>query len=383
MAEKYTQAEIDEMGKKGEAFGPDDDGHYSYPIGDEEDLDNAIHAVGRGNADHDAIRKYIIGRAKDLSLSSKIPDNWNSDGSLSDAKAAPGTLEWRRKRAEEMAGSTNRSWSVERVELRKSADDGMLHLTGYASTTNTPYDMGWYTEQIARGAFKKTLSENPDVVLNLNHGNAGSGLPIARTKAGNLKLSEDSKGLRVEAALDPEDLDVQLLARKMDSGNLDGQMSFAFRATRQEWDEDYTDRCITECDIHRGDVSVVTQGANPTTSSSIRSWDDLVGAAVEMRSASDIPEDRRAVLEQLIATAKVEDRVGKTISKATKAKVQSAIDALAGLIGDGDDGDDDGDQQNAAPTSGPGPTPAPETASLPLPDNISRALVQLAAARAR
>jgi hypothetical protein len=54
----------------------------SYPIADAEDLDNAIKAVGRGNADHDAIRSHIIKRAKALGLSERIPDNWNSDGSV-------------------------------------------------------------------------------------------------------------------------------------------------------------------------------------------------------------------------------------------------------------------------------------------------------------
>ena len=54
----------------------------SYPIADAEDLSNAIHAVGRGGADHDSIRKHIMARAKALGLSSKIPDNWNGDGSM-------------------------------------------------------------------------------------------------------------------------------------------------------------------------------------------------------------------------------------------------------------------------------------------------------------
>ena len=54
----------------------------SYPIADSEDLDNAIHAVGRGGADHDAIRAHIIKRAKALGLTSRIPDNWGADGSL-------------------------------------------------------------------------------------------------------------------------------------------------------------------------------------------------------------------------------------------------------------------------------------------------------------
>jgi hypothetical protein len=49
------------------------------------DLDNAIHAVGRGEqggTSGNAIRLHIIKRAAALKLSSKIPDTWNSDGSL-------------------------------------------------------------------------------------------------------------------------------------------------------------------------------------------------------------------------------------------------------------------------------------------------------------
>lgn len=78
-ADKYKQADRDEMAKSGEAM-PDG----SYPIRDAEDLDNAIRAVGRGGADHDEIRRHIIKRAKALDLESRIPDDWGSDGSLQD-----------------------------------------------------------------------------------------------------------------------------------------------------------------------------------------------------------------------------------------------------------------------------------------------------------
>lgn len=78
--EKYSADDRKRMAGNGQAM---DDG--SYPIADAEDLDNAIHAVGRGNADHDSIRAHIIKRAAALGLSSRIPDNWNSDGSLQSA----------------------------------------------------------------------------------------------------------------------------------------------------------------------------------------------------------------------------------------------------------------------------------------------------------
>jgi ATP-dependent protease ClpP protease subunit len=74
---KYNTDDRKRMAASGQAM-PDG----SYPIADEEDLRNAIHAVGRGGADHDAIRRHIIKRARALGASSQIPDNWNSDGSL-------------------------------------------------------------------------------------------------------------------------------------------------------------------------------------------------------------------------------------------------------------------------------------------------------------
>jgi hypothetical protein len=80
-ADKYDTDDRKRMASSGEAM-PDG----SYPVADAEDLDNAIHAVGRGGADHDAIRAHIIKRAQALGLSSKIPDDWNSDGSLKSAE---------------------------------------------------------------------------------------------------------------------------------------------------------------------------------------------------------------------------------------------------------------------------------------------------------
>jgi ATP-dependent Clp endopeptidase proteolytic subunit ClpP len=77
-AEKYSADDRKRMAANGQAMPPDG----AYPIADEEDLGNAIHAVGRGGADHDTIRAHIIKRAKALGLASRIPDNWNSDGSL-------------------------------------------------------------------------------------------------------------------------------------------------------------------------------------------------------------------------------------------------------------------------------------------------------------
>lgn len=91
---KYTAADKKALLDKGHAIA-NENGDPSYPIEDEEDLDNAIKAVGRGGSDHDGIRKYIMGRAKALGLSAKIPDSWNPDGSLKEQDSAAVSTESR------------------------------------------------------------------------------------------------------------------------------------------------------------------------------------------------------------------------------------------------------------------------------------------------
>lgn len=57
-----------------------------FQIRNGDDLDKAIRAVGRVQPPTDEargkVRRFIIRRARELNLSSRIPDNWNADGSL-------------------------------------------------------------------------------------------------------------------------------------------------------------------------------------------------------------------------------------------------------------------------------------------------------------
>ena len=172
-----------------------------------------------------------------------------------------------------------RALQSERVEVR--AVRGYLTFDGLASSTSVRaasvandgvllrdngYDMGWYTERIMQGAFTKTLSEQPDVQLLINH----EGLPLARTVNGTLDLRENSdRGLEFVARVDENDPDAQMLARKVEAGLMD-QCSFAFRIVRREWDEEHTNMDILEVNMNRGDVSVVNYGANPATAVAVR-----------------------------------------------------------------------------------------------------------------
>jgi hypothetical protein len=77
---KYSAEQLRSMLAAGKAM-KNPEGEPSYPIGDKEDLSNAIRAVGRGSGNHDSIRAYIKRRAKSLGASDMIPDNWSSSGS--------------------------------------------------------------------------------------------------------------------------------------------------------------------------------------------------------------------------------------------------------------------------------------------------------------
>ena len=200
-------------------------------------------------------------------------------------------------------GGIERRHVVTDMEMRDTTD-GMLRFTGYASVTESPYTVSDFEETISRGAFKKTLGEGPDVVLRMEHVD----LPLARTSSGTLTLSEDSRGLRVDADLDPSDPDVQRLVPKMQRGDLT-EMSFAFRATKQDWNEDRTQRTIRECAIHRGDVSIVTYGANSSSTGTI---------------------SLRAAVEEF------EERAGKTFSKANKDRLAAIKDELDAMLADPD-----------------------------------------------
>jgi HK97 family phage prohead protease len=151
-----------------------------------------------------------------------------------------------------------RTYVVQDVEARQT-EDGVMRLSGYAAVFNDASVPLPFKERIAPGAFRKTLTEMPDVRLLINH----EGLPLARTKNGTLNLIEDDRGLRFDAELadTQEARDIYTLVER---GDVD-QMSFAFRVIRQNWNKDKSERTLTEVSLADGDVSVVTYPAYPTT----------------------------------------------------------------------------------------------------------------------
>ena len=183
-----------------------------------------------------------------------------------------------------------RTFTVKNIETRE-AEDGTMRMAGYAAVFNEPSLPLPFIEKIAPGAFSKTLRETPDVRLLINH----EGLPLARTKNGTMRLSEDQKGLYFEAELanTQEARDLYTLVAR---GDVD-QMSFAFRVIRQKYNEDRSERLLTEVSLADGDVSIVTYPAYPATS--VEAREALKKVMREIKQGREITGDSLLVLKQI------------------------------------------------------------------------------------
>ena len=206
-----------------------------------------------------------------------------------------------------------RTYHVQEVETR--ADGDKLTLTGYAAKFDSASVPLPFIERIAPGAFRKTLTETPDVRLLVNH----EGLPLARTKNGTLKLYEDQVGLRFEAEL-PDTQQAKDIYALIERGDVD-QMSFAFRVIRQKWNQDRTERTLTEVSLADGDVSVVTYPAYPATTVEAR---EHIKRAIEA-----IKEGREITGESLIVVQAILDKIDESYEYLGEGK--SMLETLLGL----------------------------------------------------
>lgn len=314
---KYDAEQLKKLGAEGHAF-KNPDGSFSYPIDDQEDLENAIHAVGRGNADHDALRKYIIGRAKDMDLSKLIPDNWNADGSLADAKSEAHVKPTRSpvvlKRALSSLIEQPPAQTFDlQIRMGESGDENIAQFRGYASTTGQDYAvtdwLGEYRETINAGAFAKTLQEQRAVPLLFNH----DGMPLASTGSGTSRLSEDGTGLLNEAGLDRRQALTNDLCIALQRGDVN-KMSFSFRAIKDDWNDAYDARAVSELALY--DTSIVTYPANP-------------GTSAELRSAMRGALGREGVSLMWSVRSALGEARSERIAEAAEPAVEKALRALA------------------------------------------------------
>src|SRR6056297_1138584 len=195
-------------------------------------------------------------------------------------------------------------------EIREDGD-GMT-FSGYAALFDSPSHPLPFTERIAPGAFKRSLKSRNNVFMFYNH---DSSEILASTRAGTLRLSEDARGLRVEADIAPTSRgnDVRTLIQR---GDLYG-MSFGFSVPSggDSWNDDGTERTLNS--VRLGEVSIVARPAYPSTS----------GTAM-VRGLDGIAK-RAQVDPDALADALTKIEVGENISDDDKTLLSTVIDTLS------------------------------------------------------
>jgi len=167
------------------------------------------------------------------------------------------------------------------VTIRDAAADAAPGFSGYAAKFNeraaigNPLTWGFY-EQVADGAFTKTLSEG-DARFLVDH---DTRLVVSRTSADTLRLAQDKTGLATDSDLDTELTYVRDLVANLRNGNITG-MSFGFEVKKDSWetvqvaetdDGDPVEAELrTLLEIKLYEVSAVTFPAYESTEAKLRS----------------------------------------------------------------------------------------------------------------
>jgi HK97 family phage prohead protease len=171
-----------------------------------------------------------------------------------------------------------KQFADDRIERRtvpceyRESDGANPMIAGHAAVFDTPTDIGgWFTEVIAKGAFKAAIKRD-DVRALWNH---NEDYVLGRTPK-TLRLTEDEKGLAVEIDAPQTQLIKDMVLTPMQRGDVN-QMSFAFQVTKEQWDQSDPKNLVrTIQEVKLYDVSPVTFPAYPTTDASVRSGLDVL-----------------------------------------------------------------------------------------------------------
>lgn len=232
-------------------------------------------------------------------------------------------------------------WPDADYEMRASSDG--FTFEGYAAVYDRPsVAMAFpgvgggkrFREVIHPGAFSKTLAELPDVTLRHNHNL--SGLPLARTKAGTMTLSEDERGLKVAATLPDNELG-RPVRDAIARGDISG-MSFRFQKVIDKFEKtnDGITRHLHEVKLGP-EVSIADFPAYPDTIATVRALaeeadvdpDELVEALTALK-----PEARLTPSQHDALVAVINAHSDAPVLEAAEAhKLAQMRDRLARLAG--------------------------------------------------
>jgi HK97 family phage prohead protease len=289
-------------------------------------------AMAEGNVTADKwvrLRAWIARHLVDMDAPANIPGNddypgagavamalWGGGGSKRSAQRAFDYAEGVVARLEEENEGRAKGEALSKLEtrinvvdfeIREDAEGGMT-FTGYAAVFNSNSEPLPFIERIAPGAFRGSLKNRNDIKLLWNH---DTGSVLGSTRAKTLRLTEDERGLYVEAQLPNTSLgrDARELIKR---GDVDS-MSFGFTVARdgESWSDDGRERTLRKINLH--EVSIVAFPAYPATAgtANVRGLDKvaqraevdvdaLADALLKLEAGEDITVDDRDLLKTVI-----------------------------------------------------------------------------------
>lgn len=149
--------------------------------------------------------------------------------------------------------------SVPMGEFRIGEADalGQRNFSGYAAIFSSPSEGLPFEERIAPGAFKRSLARatagQKIIAFLFGHDEQRA---LATTASGRLQLTEDERGLRVDAKLDPADPDAAKVISMLTHESAAAGMSFGFQKVSDEWNGN--NRTIKEANLF--EVSILAAG---------------------------------------------------------------------------------------------------------------------------
>lgn len=159
------------------------------------------------------------------------------------------------------------------VEIR--ASEKVATLRGYAARFGSVYDMGWFTEEVGRDAFKN--ADMSDVRILFNH---DPNQILGRTKNGTARVGVDNEGLWYEVDLPASAENVR---EAVERGDID-QSSWGFYLKKDSWTKregsDKQHRVLEQVEVVF-DASPVTFPANQDTTVAKRSLEMLQNTEAE------------------------------------------------------------------------------------------------------
>lgn len=215
----------------------------------------------------------------------RIRDDQQDRNSEQNEKWKSIALNLNKDERQQMTTTVERRVNTVEFDVRngEASSDGMS-FTGYAAVFDSPSEPLPFTEVIKGGAFQRSLKSRNEIKLFMNH---NTDVVLGSSRAGTLRLSEDSRGLLAEADL-PDTTAGRDLSVLMQRGDVNS-MSFGFSVPPRgdKWSDDGATRELHQVRLH--EVSIVTGfPAYQATTASVRSLDILATrTAVDVDALSD------------------------------------------------------------------------------------------------